>query len=296
MKFKQIIRHSILIKNPILESYSYSLLPENNFTSQIIGYPLNIKPPTHKPFIFSCFALSNDGKLYYPDFPSGFGIAKFNSSASKLERYADLFTLMLARSVSDLIIVGVNSLNNELGNYTPHISIPKLRTLRSNNNKPVNPTTLVMCHTLDNIDFNHKLFINKDYPVIICCTDEKVNFNKLPYSFKSLNIDNLVNKNQLSNKNLIIVKDTTILVKKLYEIGFQVILNESPFSHHQFLELKILDEIWLNYSASYIGGNAGSLGQTQQAFSHANHPDFEILSLHSLGYNFLYSRQRVIFM
>ena len=60
---------------------------------------------------------SVDGKLNYPDLKSGFAIAKYNLAATEHERYADWWILQLARSISDAVIIGSNSLNAEPNDY-----------------------------------------------------------------------------------------------------------------------------------------------------------------------------------
>jgi hypothetical protein len=105
----------------------------------------------------------------------------------------------------------------------------------------------------------------------------------------------LTNKTELGFKNLIIVDNWKKLISNLKQIGFNIILNESPYFHHELLQLKLLNELWLNYSGSYIGGNLIGLGNSQAPFTSKNHPDCEILTLHSLGYNFIYTRQKILY-
>lgn len=260
-----------------------------------MNYTFAIPKLDHKPFIFSCYALSVDGKLCYPDIKSGFYIASCNYHALEIEKDADLFILMLARTISDAVIIGTNSLRYESDDFLPDIPDTKLCELRAKYTNFKSPVTFVICRDLNNINFENKLFNNNQHQVVICCADNNANLTKLPNFYKQVDLSNWTSKEDLSNKNLILIDAWDKLIFKLHKVGFNIILNESPYFHHKLLELKLLDEIWINYSGSYIGGNSNSLGSRQNPFTSENHPDCEILTLHSLGYNFLYTRQKILY-
>ena len=263
---------------------------ENSYLSDSLGHPLSLPVVAELPFLFSCFALSLDGKLCYPDNRSGFSIAKSNHQATSSEQEADWWFLMLARSISDALIIGSNSLNLEHGSYLPDINIPELSAIRDA--RPL--WTIVICRNPAKLDFKQKLFSDSNYPVIICCFDD-VGADR-PSGFNYYNLNDLNTKQQLGIKNIIKVDgDLKNLFLKLKQIGFNIILNESPFFHHALLEYKLLHEFWLNYSCSYIGGEITSLGNKQQSFSSISHPDTEILTLHHIDYHFLYSRQKILY-
>ena len=110
----------LLINNPILETANYISI-KSEYINQCLSSYLYLPQITSRPFIFSCFALSVDGKLNYPDLKSGFAIAKYNLAATEHERYADWWILQLARSISDAVIIGSNSLNAEPNDYVAQI-------------------------------------------------------------------------------------------------------------------------------------------------------------------------------
>lgn len=284
----------LLLKNPAINSYR-ALFANDTWLSSTLGYKFSIPYTLDKAFIFSCFALSIDGKLQYPDNRSGFFIASNNYHATDMERMADLFTLMLARTISDAIIIGTHSLNNELGSYFPKITDSRLNNLRNSYYTKAYPTVILVCNSLDNIDFANPVLKDDEHQVILCTMNDNLDLMKLPNYYQKIDTNQGVNKDNLAIKNFLSAENLTILTKKLYQMGFEIILNESPYSHHQLLELKLLDEIWLNYSGSYIGGAVTSLGNKQEAFNSNNHPDSEILTLQNLSYNFLYSRQKILY-
>lgn len=288
MKFK------LLLKNPIIDSYTYSPLRSENIVENL-GFEVKLPHKSQLPFLFSCFALSIDGKLCYPDKQSGFNIASCNQHASIAEKEADLWFLMLARSISDALIIGSNSLNIESGGYTPEINIAKLSKARLDNKLPKHVWTIVMAHNLNNLDFSQALFSKPDFPVMLCCYNA-VPMHKIPDTYSQYKLSELKSREQLKQKNIVIIDTDHLEMYKIFkQLGFNIILNESPYTHHQLLEQQLLDEIWLNYSASYIGGKISSLGDKQNSFSSSNHPNTEILTLHHIGYHFLYSRQRILY-
>ena len=283
-----------LIKNPILQTYTNTKYVNTNM-DRYLGNTLKLPYKSDLPFLFSCFALSIDGKLCYPDIQSGFSIANNNMHATIAERKADFEYLMVARSISDAVIVGSNMLNLENGTYIPCITIDELTELRINQKQPPHPWTVVICRNLNNLNLSQQLFTDINFPVIICCQEE-IQKNNISHNYQIHNVSSLKSQNQLSIKNIIQI-DTTIqtMYKTFKQLNFNVILNESPFFHHALLQEKLLDEIWLNYSGSYIGGNITTLGNKQDAFTSNNHPDTEILTLHHLDYHFLYSRLKVLY-
>lgn len=287
-------KFKLLIKNPILDSYTKFSF-KDNYINNILDYNFAIPKLENRPFIFSCYALSIDGKLYYPDVKSGFLIAKSNYHASEIERYADWFILMLARTISDAVIVGTNSLNYETEDCFTDVLDTKLYEIRVKYINSKQPATFVFCRDLTNINFESKLFSDNSHQIVICCINNQINLARLPNAYKQINLTDWTQKEQLNLKNLILVDNWDMFILKLNKVGFNIILNESPYFHHKLLQLRLLDEIWLNYSGSYIGGNLNGLGRDQNPFNSKDHPDCEILTLHSLGYNFLYTRQKILY-
>lgn len=280
----------LLIKNPLLDTYENILL-KSNFINNFFGYQISTTNfLKNKPFLFSCFALSIDGKVAYIDKPSGFNIAKANHLATDKEKFSDFTTLMIARAVCDAVIFGTNSIHAENGVYLPNLNIKELITDRQQQNKPKQIFTIIICRDLNKINFTNPLFSSSKYPVLICCTN-RYDLKSIPNAYNILTLDQLKSKIHLAIKNILYFpQPITKLMSILKNIGFNVILNESPFFHHQFLQYGLLNEMWINYSSSYIGGNACTLGSNSKAFTSYDHPNCEMLSLHHLDYHFLYSR------
>lgn len=287
------IKYNLLLKNPILDSYKNMPLP-SEFIVNSLG--IEIALPTklsNSPFLFSCFALSLDGKLCYPDTLNGFDIASANHHATNNERYADWLYLMFARSISDAIILGSNGFKKNATHHTLEMPIAELAAARAKNSQPQNPWSIIFCRDLATLDLEHEVFTNDNFPCLIC-TSEQGFTSSIPKYWNQQKLSLLTKHSDLKTKNIAFIDiDLPSIFKNFKNLGFNVILNESPFWHHKFLQNKLLNEIWLNYACSYIGGSIISLGNTQQSFESKNHPDTEILTLHHLDYHFLYSRQLV---
>lgn len=282
-------KFKLLINNPILNTQNYTSV-KSDYLYQCLSSHLYLPTMINHPFIFSCFALSIDGKLNYPDLKSGFAIAKHNLAASEHERYADWWILQLARSISDAVIIGSNSLNAEKNDYTAQINIPELEQLRTELNKPKDLLHIIISRNCNKIDFTNELLCqDNDIPLIIF-TQQAPELLPQGFILSSIKELNLTNKKQIILDNSL---DLSKLIQKLYQNGIQTILNESPYYHHRLQQLQLLDEAWINQSGVYIGGNTSSLGQFNSSFAVNTHPHYTILTLHNLGYNFVYPRYKI---
>ncbi len=283
------LKFKLLIKNPQLETSDYSTL-NSNYLTKTLGCDLYLPNTNHKPFILSCFALSIDGKICYPDLMSGFAIAKNNFLAAQDERYADWWNLLLGRSISDAVIIGSNTLSLENYTYTAEINIPELTLLRKNLGKTESLLHIVITRDSNKIDFEKELLCQNNNLPLLIYTEQLPKI--IPNNFHCANIENI---DLTKNKQIIHCSkiDLTKLSKCLYQNNVKIILNESPYYHHQLQELKLLDEAWINTSGVFIGGNVSQLGQFNNAFDSNNHPHYTILTLQSLGYNFIYTRYKI---
>ena len=286
------IKFNLLLHNDILKTYPKLSLP-SNLIRQCLGHDLML-PQKHgsASFIFSCFALSIDGKICYPDSSSGLDIAQANNYATDQEKSADWFSLMVARGISDAVIFSSNIFKIDANRKKPTLSIEALKIDRISNHKLAKLTPIIFCRDLNTIDFAHEMLVDATQPFFIL--HQQHNFNQeVRDGWNQQNISEFSNTSHKIKHLLYIDIPFTAIWDKLNSSGYHVILNESPFFHHKLLEEQLLAEIWLNYSCSYIGGNALSLGCTQKSFTRTNHPDTEILALYNINYNFLYSRQLV---
>lgn len=283
------LKFKLLINNPMLETNNYSIL-NSSYLNNTLNCDLILPNIINKPFLLSCFALSIDGKLCYPDLKSGFAIAKNNFAASQNERYADWWNLLLGRSISDAVIIGSNTLNLENYTYHAEINIPELSLFRKNLGKAENLLHIIITRDSNQINFKKELLCqNNNLPLLIYT--EKLPIT-IPDNFYCNTVDNI---NLTQTKQIIHCTkiNLTQLINSLYQNNIKTILNESPYYHHQLQVLKLLDEAWINTSGVFIGGNVSHLGQFNNAFDSGNHPHYTILTLHSIGHNFIYTRYKI---
>lgn len=281
------IKFKNLIYNPILDSSKYSN-HQNYKISETLTYSFKAPIKNSQAFIFSCFATSIDGRLCYPDKQSGFNIAKDNLLATQEERHADWWILSLARSISDAVIIGSNSLMIENGEYTATIDINELKDFRGQLNKPEQLLHVIICRDANKVDWKSQHIIQTtNIPIVIFTLNKP---QKLPSNIQIAKI-----YNKILQKQLIVLDnlDITKIIDTLYSSGIQTILNESPYYHHELLKSQLLDELWINTSGIHIGGNVASLGHMNTSFTSASHPHFSILTLDHIGYNFLFTRYNI---
>lgn len=286
------IKFNLLLQNDLLKSY-HRLALQSNTIKNAFGHDIML-PQKHSsiPFIFSCFALSIDGKLCYPDTSTGLDIALANKNASTEERMADWLSLMVARSISDLVILSSNIFKKNSNRKSPTLAINDLKADRITNNKLDKITPIIFCRDLNSLDFAHEMFLDSSQPFLILHQQKDLTLKQMS-SWNQQNISTFKRDATKIKHLLYIDRAFTEIFKLLNSCGYNVILNESPFFHHKLLEEQLLNELWLNYSCSYIGGHALSLGDKQRSFTTKNHPDTEILALYNINYNFLYSRQLI---
>lgn len=292
------VKFKLLVKHPELSSLAFKDI-KSDYLEQVLGIPLKLPNSSKQAFIFSCFATSVDGRLCYPDLRSGFAIAKNNLKASNEEQFADWWNLTLGRTISDAVIVGSNSLLYEDNSYYVDINIAELKQVRKSLNKPEHLLHIVITRDINKINFSKEILCqDNDLPVLIYCLGKP---QQQIDNFTIKHIDDLANNTSLDNPNTLLKQiiysdnqlDIKLLINKLYQTGIKTILNESPFYHHELQKLEMLNEAWLNTSGVYIGGNVASLGQNNSSFLANNHPHYSILTLHTLGYNFIYSRYKI---
>ncbi|RTK98314.1 MAG: hypothetical protein EKK57_11925 [Proteobacteria bacterium] len=281
------LKFNTLLFNPLLDSSSY--YPINNVViNNILDADFRLPQIINKAFIFSCFALSTDGRLCYPDLPSGFAIAKHNWLASDMERYADWWNLSLGRAIADAVIIGSNSLRYENGHYQAYVDISELLDLREQLAKPKQLLHIIVCRDSRQINWQHEaLYQNQSLPIVIFTQQLPTT---IPDGF-------VVTERYLSCQHRQIIHDADLDIRKLcaelFSAGIKTILNESPYYHHELQHLQLLDEAWLNTSGVQIGGDLASLGRINTPFDSSYHPHLTILTLQHIGYNFLYARYKI---
>ncbi|MGL4864376.1 RibD family protein [Cetobacterium sp.] len=297
-----------IFTNSILEEYESSKIQTENskFVFGDLKFPISFAKD--RPYTISSFVTSIDGKIAFLDAPEGPFIAQKNF-LDPVGADADFWILNLMRANADGIIVGAGTMRQE-PDMTAHVFDVELESKRVEIGKQSIPYNIISSLDGNDIPFDHMLF-KSEVPIIINTSPKGFGFIKnnlereffvieIPKGFQIEKeiIEKIIIDNKNSGKIPVIVTgegrftDTDSLFKVLKYMGIDILLVESPsYVHHLISEAK-LDEVILNYSTVYIGGNAIGLGNNMKSFSSENHPHTEILSLHMHSPSFLYFRHK----
>lgn len=300
------IKLNRIYTNPILENYENSEIQTEN-SKKVFGelkFPKDL--PKDRPYTTASFVTSIDGKIAFLDAPEGPFIAQKNF-LDQNGGSADFWILNLMRANVDGIIVGAGTMQQE-ANMTAHVFDAELERRREEIGLRDIPYNIVSSLDGSDIPFDHILF-NGEVPVIINTSPNgyKVVKENIKNEFFAIEIpkNSVIDENEIKellekNKNKVPVivtgegryTETDSLFKVLKIMGVNKLLVESPsYVHHLISEGK-LDELILNYSAVYIGGNAISLGNNMKSFTSENHPHTELLTIHMHSPSFLYFRHK----
>ncbi|GAA0731631.1 RibD family protein [Clostridium oceanicum] len=265
--------------------------------------------PKNRPYTFNSLVTSIDGKIAFEDDPKGPLIARKNKYAGK-GADLDYWLLNVLRGAADAILVGTNSIAAEAtSGGTGHCYDNHIEKRREEIGIDPIPWRIVV--TLDGKDicFSAAQFTNKDMSTFFYTTEEGIDSIKKNIKkevevigpFSSIDNIKINNFKYDSKKAYIIVTnrerkfDHKIGMKILREMGIKRLLVESPTVTHYFMEEKLLDELFLNYSCLYIGGKALSMGSNNTSFTSSNHPHSKLISLHMHSPSFLYLRHKLLY-
>lgn len=287
-----------LYKNPKLSNYD-SVFRSRKY-QDVYGLPMVFsKSKSRRPYLYNSVVTSVDGKIAFPDAPEGPFISSKNRYAHQGAN-TDWWTLNALRASADAIMFGANTLNAEK-DATGHVYDTHLVDDRLYNGMSSIPINIIPSLTGLDIPYDHKEFTCGLIPIIIYTTLEgsEVASKRLP----DFTVIDLRNKNAPTSRkeNLILICgvnsriDNQIGMNFLYKIGIRRLLIESPTMTHIFIKEKLMDELFINTSGIYLGGQALSIGANQKSFSTKDFPCTELLTLHMHSPHFLFSRYRLIY-
>ncbi|MEG0329052.1 MAG: dihydrofolate reductase family protein [Longicatena sp.] len=256
----------------------------------------------HRPYIFNSLVTSIDGKIAFEDAPQGPLIAK-NNKYAKHGAIIDYWILNLLRGSADAILVGTNSINLETKTGgTGHCYDEEIEIYRELTGKAATPLRIIV--TLDGKDINYQApeIMSKDMVTIFYTTKRGSMTIKNSQTKEVVEITDISVDIDLfdSNKIYVILSGEDELnhlkgMKILKKMGINRLLVESPTVAHIFMQEKIMDELFLNYSCVYVGGKATSIGVNCNAFTSANHPHTKLVSIHMYNEHFIYLRHKLIY-
>lgn len=261
--------------------------------------------PEDRPYIFSSFVTSIDGKLAYADKPSAFYVAGKNMMAGH-GKDTDFWILNALRGVCDAAIIGGNSMKTD-ADYCMHCmdaDIQKDRVAAGLSEVPLN---IVMTLDATDVPLEHNLLKNTEVPCILVTSPKGLEYLKANYKGEYLvtgeaDPENVIRDTlEKAGKGILPVlvtgqggfPDSTATMKILKMIGIKRLLIESPGYGHYLVKQKMMDEFFLNLSAVYIGGgDTMTLGKADKGFLAENHPHTQILSIHMYNDYFAYFRYK----
>ncbi len=266
--------------------------------------------PEDRSYTYGSFVMSVDGRIAFPESPDGTLLAKTNKLDPRGGE-CDFWVLNLLRAVSDAVVMGSLTLQRE-PYLTGRIFDPDLAACRMAAGKKDTPLHVVITRSGENLPLGHKVFRERDIPAIIATSPvgaERIR-RKFSGDVVAVEMEDPPGAGPLPedltaaalrspNKPLLIgigagkELDAAALLKFLKRGGCDKALIESPSFLSHLMAERLLDEMFLNTSGIFIGGEALTLGENAAPFSAKNHPHTRVLTIHTHSDSFFYFRYTI---
>lgn len=265
--------------------------------------------PEDRPITYASYVMSVDGKIAFEDDEVGPLIAKKNCMDAD-GAFADFWILNLLRANCDGIIIGSGTLIKE-PTYSGSAYDPDLIQARIDNGKPLAPWTVIVTTTGKKIPFGNPVFQSEEIPVVVATSPDgfenlKTEITKEYYRLPCIHskedqqeIQKRIKENP--GKIAVIVTghdsetDSHEMLKVLRCMGIEKALVESPTYCHHMMKEGLLDEIFINTSCLFVGGQATGIGTSSTSFTSTDHPHSEIVSIHMHSPHFIYTRYKMLY-
>jgi riboflavin biosynthesis pyrimidine reductase len=268
------------------------------------------KAPNNRPYIFSSIVLSADGKMAFTDNAAGPLVAK-NNYLDPDGALADFWVLNVLRAYADGIIIGANTLKNE-ENITSHVYDKELVEQRKTYlKKDKHPYSIIVSFDATDIPLNHMIFNveeSEEYKVIIATSPKGKKYIEANSPLKHTYIGPFNSMDEVDassfdnlDKDYDIVPvivtgennnpDSNVLLYVLRKLGLEKLCIESPTYNWHLMKSGNLDEFFINYSMTYVGG--GITPGYSMPFGYINHPHADLLSVGMHKSNFIFTRQKL---
>lgn len=259
--------------------------------------------------VAASYVMSVDGKIAFEDNEVGPMIAKTNH-LDKDGATADFWVLNLLRANCDGIIIGSGTMIKE-PDYSGSAYDPDLLQARIDNGKSVAPWTVIVTTTGKNIPFGNPVFSQEEIPMLVATSEEgiknlKQEITKEYYELPLVKteedkkkIKELIAENE--GKIAVLVTgegkntDAAEMLKVLRAMGMEKVLVESPTYCHHMMREGLLDEIFINTSCIFVGGQATGIGTSSKSFPSTDHPHSEIVTMHMHSPHFIYTRYKMLY-
>lgn len=266
------------------------------------------KPPENRPYIFASYVFSLDGKIGFVDNPVGTLISEKNLLDPD-GGLTDFWFLNVLRAYSDIVVLGAKTLKAE-ANLTAHIYDQDLINTRIDvlGKHTTHPVNLIISSDGRSIPLNHDIFDYEELITWICTSPAGVEYLKenwdRPFSVIigeeiTDSCHQTLEKLKKLENNLVICTghenktDSKVLLQTLRYANIEHVLVEPSSYTWLLMREKCLDELFINYSGLYAGGDI-TFG-LNQPFTSEIHPHSQIIKLDIHRSNFLFSRQRLVY-
>lgn len=264
--------------------------------------------PKDRPYTFASFVTSIDGRIAFSDAPQGPLISRMNK-LDETGAVSDWWILNMLRSAADGIIIGNGTIIAEK-DYTGHVFDEQLEEARIRAGLYPVPWNIIISSDGVRIPYDHILFQKEEIPVMICTSKKRLSYVTSHLKRKCVMVDadrmekEKINEEWLGSleRGTVVIlaegdvqPDAALSLNMLKKMGMDRLLIETPSYMHHLLSLKLMDELFLNYSCLYIGGKALTLGQSGKEFTSLDHPHTKILSIHSHSDSFFYFRHKFVY-
>lgn len=307
IKIQAAMRREDILKE--IEQASHDVVPQK--VLDVYGKVVMPPPPEDRPYTFASIVLSSDGKIAFPDDPQGPLIAGKNL-LDKNGGKADFWVLNMLRAYADATIIGARTLQAE-PKGTSHVFCEEMAAARVEvmGKKTDCPWNVIVSFDGTDVPLNHMIFDTDEIEVRIGTSPQGAKYlaeNMTrphlifgPYkSIAEVNISNI--KEQMEAQKFAVPifatgegsnPDSKILLYILRKLGIEKLCIESPSYMFHLLDNEAMDEMFINYSAVFVGGNI-TMG-SYKSFSVNNHPHAEILMLGYHRSNFIFTRQKIYY-
>lgn len=294
-----------IFKSNEVDTYKELPVPSGKIR-KVYGSELTFPAPKEdRPYIFSSFVTSIDGKLAYADKPSAFYVAGKNMLAED-GKDTDFWILNALRGICDAAIIGGNSMKTD-ADYSMHCMDAEIEADRIAAGLPKVPLNIVMTLDASDVPMDHDLLKSSEVPSMLVTSPKGLDYIKCNFKgeyaavFAEDTAETIKEKLGKAGQGILPVlitgkggfPDSAVTMRILKMIGINRLLIESPGYGHFLVKQKMMDEFFLNMSAVYIGGgDTMTLGKADKGFLAESHPHTKILSIHMFNEYFAYFRYK----
>ncbi len=275
--------------------------------------------PREHSYTFGSFVCSIDGRIAFPESPDGTLVAKSNryDTAGGL---CDFWILTMLRAVSDAVLMGSLTIKRE-PELTARIADRELEGARRDSGREAVPLHVVVTKSGKNLPLDHTIFRSEDIPSLVVTSESgrELLLKKISELYEAgdyRDIGAIHSARELNSRyrgetkylgdpggrSISIVGlgeddnfDVDLLLRFLKLGGIDSMLVESPTFLVSLMREGLLNELYLNHSGLFVGGDALSIGDKAAAFTTEDHPHSRTLSIHSHGDHFFYTRYALLY-